>query len=44
MAAVRGVAFELWAVERSHASLQERKLSGVRTRLGERTHLVVARP
>jgi hypothetical protein len=44
MAAVRGVAFELWAVQRSHTSLYKHKLSGMQTQLGERTHLVVARP
>jgi hypothetical protein len=28
--AVRGVAFKLWAVQRSHASLEEHKRSGMR--------------
>jgi hypothetical protein len=44
MAAVRGVAFKLWAVQRRHASLKGRQLSEMQVRRGERTHLAVARP
>jgi hypothetical protein len=44
VAAVRGVTFKLWAIQRRHASLKGHQLSEVQIRRGERTHMAVARP
>lgn len=44
MAAKRGVAFELWAVEGRDATLYVRKHSNTERRIGKRTHMVVTGP